>query len=355
FDIANAPAQSYNVYVEAQEGGTVSGGAKGIAENTEITVTAEADKGYTFAGWYDAVTGTKVSDNAEYTFAVTENTALTAQFTKNEEPDPEETHTVTLVVGDNETTQTVKDGETAEKPEDPTKVGHRFDGWFKDGSEEEFNFEQPITEDVTLTAKFTPYTVTPVTDGNGAVEVGAMQADGSVTVKATPNSGYLFGGWKVDGEIITYANPYTFIPTADTEITAVFTEESQEVTYYTVTINKNTIRVAEGTTLPQPADPVKEGYKFIGWYVGDKEYDFSAPVMSDLVIEARFEKIDTPVDPGKPGTDTPDSTNGKTDKEDGKAVQTGDQSSPVVWVVVLVAACAAAGVVVVIRKKNKKK
>ena len=89
FDIANAPAQSYNVYVEAQEGGTVSGGAKGIAENTEITVTAEADKGYTFAGWYDAVTGTKVSDNAEYTFAVTENTALTAQFTKNEEPDPE--------------------------------------------------------------------------------------------------------------------------------------------------------------------------------------------------------------------------------------------------------------------------
>ena len=155
--------------------------------------------------------------------------------------------------------------------------------------------------------------------------------------------------------IITYDNPYTFIPTADTEITAVFTEESQEVTYYTVTINKNTIRVAEGTTLPQPADPVKEGYKFIGWYVGDKEYDFSAPVMSDLVIEARFEKIDTPVDPGKPGTDTPDSTNGKTDKEDGKAVQTGDQSSPVVWVVVLVAACAAAGAVVVIRKKNKKK
>lgn len=89
FDIANAPAQSYNVYVEAQEGGTVTGGAKGIAANTEITVTAEADKGYTFAGWYDAVTGAKVSEDAEYTFAVTENTALTAQFTESEEPDPE--------------------------------------------------------------------------------------------------------------------------------------------------------------------------------------------------------------------------------------------------------------------------
>lgn len=217
FDIANVPEQTYTVYVDAQKGGSVSGGATELAANTEVTVTAKADKGYTFAGWYDAVTEKNVSDKAEYTFKVTENTALRAYFTKNN--DPEETHTVTLIVGDNETTQTVKDGDTAEKPKDPVKVG----------------------------------------------------------------------------------------------------------------------------------------YKFIGWYVGDKEYDFSAPVMSDLVIEARFEKIDTPVDPGKPGTDTPDSTNGKTDKEDGKAVQTGDQGSPVVWVVVLVAACAAVGAVVVIRKKNKKK
>ena len=352
FDIANAPEQTYTVYVDAQEGGSVSGGDTGLAANTEVTVTARAETGYTFAGWYDAVTETKVSDEAAYTFPVTENTALRAYFTKNDDPDPEKTYTVTI----DGIPQTVKEGETAVRPaEDPAKAGHEFLGWFEEGSETAFDFEQPITGDVALTAKFTPYTVTPVTDGNGAVEVGAMQADGSVTVKATPNSGYLFGGWKVDGEIITYANPYTFIPTADTEITAVFTEESQEVTYYTVTINKNTIRVAEGTILERPADPVKEGYKFIGWYVGDKEYDFSAPVMSDLVIEARFEKIDTPVDPGKPGTDTPDSTNGKTDKEDGKAVQTGDQSSPVVWVVVLVAACAATGAVVVIRKKNKKK
>lgn len=219
FDIANVPEQTYTVYVDAQEGGSVSGGDTGLAANTEVKVTATAKTGYTFAGWYDAVTETKVSDKAEYTFPVTENTALRAYFIKNDDPNPEETHTVTLIVGDNETTQTVKDGDTAEKPK----------------------------------------------------------------------------------------------------------------------------------------DPVKEGYKFIGWYVGDKEYDFSAPVMSDLVIEARFEKIDTSVDPEKPGTDTPDSTNGKTDKEDGKAVQTGDQSSPVVWVVVLVAACAAAGAVVVIRKKNKKK
>lgn len=351
FDIANAPAQSYNVYVEAQGGGTVSGGAKGIAENTEITVTAEADKGYTFAGWYDAVTGTKVSDNAEYTFAVTENTALTAQFTKSEEPDPEETHTVTLVVGDNETTQTVKDGETAEKPEDPTKAGHRFDGWFKDGSEEEFNFEQPITEDVTLTAKFEAYTVIPYNDGNGSVSATTMDKNGYVTVSAEANEGYIFKGWAIDGKIVSYDKEYAFIPVKDTVITAVFVAVDPEVTYHTVTINRETVQVEHGKTLAQPADPVKDGYKFIGWYVGDAEYDFSQPVVSDLTITAKFEKIgnqeDGDSDQDKPGADTQKPGSGNT------AVQTGDQSSPVIWAVVLIAACAAAAAVVVVRKKRK--
>ena len=221
FDIANAPAQTYTVYVEAQEGGTAGGGKTGVAENTEITVTAEAEKGYAFAGWYDAVTGTKVSDDAEYTFAVTENTALTAQFTKDEEP---------------------------------------------------------------------------------------------------------------------------------------------EVTYHTVTINGETVQVEHGQTLAQPADPVKEGYKFIGWYVGDAEYDFSQPVTSDLTITAKFEKIETPGEgdsgqdkPGtdKPGADTQKPGSGNADKGDNTAVQTGDQSSPVIWAVVLIVAVAAAAAVVVVRKKRK--
>ncbi len=351
FDIANAPEQTYTRYVDAQEGGSVSGGDTGLAANTEVTVTAKADKGYTFAGWYDAVTETKVSDEAAYTFQVTENTALRAYFTKNDDPDPEKTYTVTI----DGIPQTVKEGEKAVRPaEDPAKAGHEFLGWFEEGSETAFDFEQPITGDVTLTAKFREYTVT-VSEG---VTLSAMDEDGYVTVTAEEKEGYSFLGWKINGEMVYEGLSYQFIPTADTVVESVYKEIIPGTTYYTVTINgvtSVTKEVAEGTILVRPADPVKVGYKFIGWYVGGKEYDFSAPVMSDLVIEARFEKIDTPVDPEKPGTDTPDSTNGKTDKEDGKAVQTGDQSSPVVWVVVLVAACAAAGAVVVIRKKNKKK
>ena len=365
FDIGNAPAQTYTVYVEAQEGGTAEASEEAVQQGEEVTVTAKADTGYTFAGWYDAVTGTKVSDDAEYTFAVTENTALTAQFTKNDEPEPEVTHTVTFVADGNETTQTVKDGETAGEPEKPTKAGHEFLGWFEEGSENAFDFGQPITGDVTLTARFEAYTVTPSTDANGTVSVGAMQADGSVTVKAEPNSGYRFAGWKVNDQIVSYDNPYTFTPVQDTEIAAVFEAVKPGVTYHTVTINGQTVQVEDGLTLVKPADPVKEGYKFIGWFVGDTEYDFSQPVTSDLTITAKFEKIETPgegdSDQDKPGTDKPGADTQKPgsgnadkgDKGDSTAVQTGDQSSPVIWAVVLIVAVAAVAAVVIIRKKKK--
>ena len=216
-----------------------------------------------------------------------------------EEPEPEVTYTVTFVADGNETTQTVKDGETADEPEKPTKAGHEFLGWFEEGSENAFDFGQPITGDVTLTARFEAYTVTPSTDANGTVSVGAMQADGSVTVEAEPNSGYRFAGWKVNDQIVSYDNPYTFTPVQDTEIAAVFEK------------------------IETPGE-------------GDSDQD----------------------KPGtdKPGADTQKPGSGNADKGDkggSTAVQTGDQSSPVIWAVVLIVAVAAVAAVVIIRKKKK--
>ena len=68
-------------------------------------------------------------------------------------------------------------GETAEKPADPTKVGYTFAGWYL--GEDEFSFETPINENITVTAKWTPNTDTPYTvkhlqekvDGSGYEEV----------------------------------------------------------------------------------------------------------------------------------------------------------------------------------------
>ena len=172
FGVANAPAKDVTVYIEAQEGGRAESSSGTLQQGGEATVTAEAEKGYTFAGWYDAVTDTKVSDDAEYTFAVTENTALVAKFTKDE--DLEVTHTVTLIAGDTKTTQIAKDGESAAEPETPTNPGHEFLGWFEVGNKVAFDFEQPITGDVTLTARFEAYTVTPVTDAKDKISISSL-------------------------------------------------------------------------------------------------------------------------------------------------------------------------------------
>ena len=81
--------QTYTVTANAETGGTVSGGGE-VADGGNITLTATANEGYTFDGWYDG--DTKVCDTAEFVVTnVTADKTYTAKFTKNQivEPDPE--------------------------------------------------------------------------------------------------------------------------------------------------------------------------------------------------------------------------------------------------------------------------
>ena len=81
---------TYTVTATAETGGTVSGGGE-VAKGSSITLTASANDGYTFAGWYDG--DEKVCDTAEFTVKnVTADKTYTAKFTKNQvvDPDPEE-------------------------------------------------------------------------------------------------------------------------------------------------------------------------------------------------------------------------------------------------------------------------
>lgn len=58
-------------------GGTVTGGGR-FVEGTEITVAATPAEGYSFGGWYNGET--LASENASYTFSVSEAVTLTAKF-----------------------------------------------------------------------------------------------------------------------------------------------------------------------------------------------------------------------------------------------------------------------------------
>ena len=86
-DEGESPA-TYTVTVTADPavGGTVTGGGT-FAENSSVTVSAEAAEGYAFVSWVK--NGTFVGSDEAYTFTVTEDVTMTALFeSSGEDPNP---------------------------------------------------------------------------------------------------------------------------------------------------------------------------------------------------------------------------------------------------------------------------
>ena len=73
----------YKVTIETGEGGNAYG-AGTFREGSEVSVRAQADKGFAFAGWKQD--GTVVSTEAEYKFTITGNCTLVAVFVKEGTP-----------------------------------------------------------------------------------------------------------------------------------------------------------------------------------------------------------------------------------------------------------------------------
>ena len=84
-DVVYPEAAQFTVKATAAEGGSAAGGGTFVVGKTAV-VTAKADEGFVFDGWYDAA-GSKVSSSAEYRFTVTASVTLQARFTK-EKADP---------------------------------------------------------------------------------------------------------------------------------------------------------------------------------------------------------------------------------------------------------------------------
>ena len=152
--------------------------------------TAPSREGYTFKGWY------KGDKEFDFSTPITDNITLTAKWEINEYTVKFDSNGGTAVPE-----LIVNHGEKVIEPEKPTKEGHNFLGWYKDGAE--FNFETPITEDITLTAKWeiNKYTVTFVNDGK-QVESQTV-AYGSYADRPTVDlekKDYIFRGWYNEGK-----------------------------------------------------------------------------------------------------------------------------------------------------------
>lgn len=152
--------------------------------------------------------------------------------------------------------KTVKEGETVSRPSNPTRSGHSFNGWYAEKSGgKQFDFKTGITSDLTLYAHWS-------NSGGG--------------------SGSSSGGGG------SYVPPST--------------------TYYTVTFYMNdgtnavhtTTNVSAGSSVSAPAQPVRSGYSFSGWYTdkaATETYSFSNAVTGNLALYAKWDAVTTePVD-----------------------------------------------------------
>ena len=49
-----------------------------------------------------------------------------------------------------------------------------------------------------------------------------------------------------------------------------------------------------GIEIAAPTDPTKEGYKFLGWYLNDVEYEFTVMPEINITVVAKWEEVETP-------------------------------------------------------------
>lgn len=137
--------------------------------------------------------------------------------------------------GSDVSAQQVEENACAEKPEDPTKEGFVFNGWYIDSALEEsiYDFSTPVTQDITLYGAW-------------------ADASSSLSAKFYLNDG------------------------TDSIFTTVYFEENKRVT--------------------QPANPVWEGHEFVGWYTDadcTTEFKFTKKYSENQLAYAKWKNIYT--------------------------------------------------------------
>ena len=126
--------------------------------------------------------------------------------------------------GSQVTAQTVQEGDTVEKPVDPTLQNYGFAGWAKADNETSalWNFEtETVSGDMTLYARWSINTYTVTFDSDGGSAVSAQT-------------------------------------------------------------------IAHGGTATNPAEPTRDGYVFDGWFHGDTEWDFAAAITASVTLKAKW-------------------------------------------------------------------
>ncbi len=230
--VANFSLNSYEVTVSANPiaGGTVTGA--GTYNHFEsCTLTATTNEGYTFVNWTE--NGNEISSDASYSFQVTGERTLVANFSLN-------SYDITASANPNEGGMVTGAG-TYNHFENCTLTataneGYNFVNWTKDGNEVStdavFNFIVTGSGDYVAHFELKTYEITASVDpeeGGVVTGAGTYTHGETVTLTASANEGYLFDGWVKDGETVSTEPSLSFTAIEDGEYVAQFTLQSYPI------------------------------------------------------------------------------------------------------------------------------
>ena len=230
---------------------------------------------------------------------------------------------------------TVSSGNTVTKPNDPSKYGYTFDGWYMDSAlTHVFRFGSngdKVTGNITLYAKWIETDMLRAEIAIGKISIGYQDGDNanSVTKNLTlPTfvnvSGDVNVSWSSNAlsvisnsGIVTRPSGRDIVVELTAKATAGFASRTKTFTVtviheanpapsgYTVTFNSNggsavaSIHTSSGGTIIMPENPVREGYVFAGWYKDEaftEIFTFGADgdkITKDITLYAQWINTDT--------------------------------------------------------------
>ena len=264
---------TYNITVSANptNGGTVSGGGT-YNQGQSCTVTATANSGFTFTNWTE--NGNVVSTQANYTFTVTGNRTLVANFQSQQQ-------SYTITVSANPTNGgSVTGGGTYQQGQSCTvsataATGYTFLRWTENGSQVSTNpnYTFTVTSNRTLVAQFQQqnYTISvSANPSNGGTVTGggAYHYGDNCTVIATPANGYAFTNWTENGNVVSTQANYTFTVTGNRTLVAHFQAQTYTITATANPSNGGTVTGGGtfnyGQSCTLTATPASN-YNFVRW------------------------------------------------------------------------------------------
>jgi len=242
---------------------------------------------YEFIGWYFDETYLKVFDRDVFNNLFKKDKKINLYAKWEQIPI---VFTVTFLVDNNEylTINVLMDELILDNINNPTKTGYNFAGWHLNDAL--FNFDTPVTSNLTLVAKFDVINVNVKVYVDGILKTVVLPYGTNVSeIYIEDLEGFTFKHW-LDDE----GNEFTSDIYENMSLYAVY--EKDDI-YYTVSFitnggtNIDDMLILEGEKINGLTNPTKPHHDFVGWLLDDEEFNINfQTITSDITLYALWEE-----------------------------------------------------------------